>query len=118
MACLAAWTQTGDPVWAALARAGAWLNILNLIPVWVLDGGSAANALSREQRLLLVITALVLAVVLGEGLFYLVAAGAAYRLFSNDFPPQPSWMILGYFVTLMGLLGFVFWMTPHTARGI
>jgi len=112
MACLAAWTQTADPVWAALARAGAWLNIVNLVPVWVLDGGSAANALSREQRLILAVAALAMAVFLGEGLLYFVAAGAAYRLFTHDFPPQPSLMITGYFLAVLGLLGMVLWMTP------
>jgi len=112
MACLAVWTQTADPVWAALARAGAWLNIVNLVPVWVLDGGSAANALSREQRLILAVAALAMAVFLGEGLLYFVAAGAAYRLFTHDFPPQPSLMITGYFLAVLGLLGMVLWMTP------
>src|SRR3979490_2403854 len=31
--CAVLWWQTGNPLWAALARAGAWLNLLNLIPV-------------------------------------------------------------------------------------
>src|SRR5205807_6480876 len=39
VACAVLWLQTGNPLWAALARAGAVLNLLNLIPVWVLDGG-------------------------------------------------------------------------------
>jgi len=29
------WWQTGNPFWAALARSGAILNLLNLVPVWV-----------------------------------------------------------------------------------
>ena len=110
MACLAIWTQTNDPVWAALARASAWLNVLNLIPVWVLDGGSAANALSREQRIMLLVAALALGVFLGQGVFYLVAAGAAYRLFTKDFPAQPSWMITVYFLAVLALLGVVMWL--------
>jgi len=112
MACLGVWTQTNDPVWAALARASAWLNVLNLVPVWVLDGGSAANALSLEQRLVLAVVALSLAAFLGQGVFYFVAAGAVYRLFTNDFPSQPSLMITGYFLAVLGLLGLVLWMTP------
>src|SRR5262249_48327037 len=51
--CAAVWVHTGSDLWAALARAGAWLNVLNLIPVWVLDGGQAANALGRPQRTML-----------------------------------------------------------------
>src|SRR6202050_2211738 len=37
LACAALWWQTHDPLWASLARSGAILNVLNLIPVWVLD---------------------------------------------------------------------------------
>lgn len=37
--------------WAALARAGAWLNVLNLIPLWVLDGGQAMSALGKLERI-------------------------------------------------------------------
>jgi len=37
--CVLLWWKTGNGLWAALARAGAWLNVLNLIPVWLLDGG-------------------------------------------------------------------------------
>src|SRR5437763_9799064 len=43
--CAIIWRETGNQLWAALARASAWLNILNLMPVWVLDGGQAAAAL-------------------------------------------------------------------------
>jgi len=50
VACAAIWWQTGNPLWAALARAGAFLNLLNLIPIWMLDGGQAALALSKMER--------------------------------------------------------------------
>src|SRR5882757_11177917 len=38
-ACALAWWQTGDGFWVGLASLTAMLNLLNLIPVWVLDGG-------------------------------------------------------------------------------
>src|SRR5258708_24637412 len=41
---------------------------------------------------------LVLWLFAGEGLFFLVAAGVAYRLFTKDLPPQPSPAIAAYFV--------------------
>src|SRR5205814_6564697 len=44
--CATIFYQTGDRLWAALAFSGAGLNALNLIPVWMLDGGQAAFALS------------------------------------------------------------------------
>jgi Zn-dependent protease len=49
--CTVIWWRTGNALWAALARSGAWLNALNLIPVWSLDGGQAAEALSKLERI-------------------------------------------------------------------
>ena len=46
-ACALVWWHTGNGIWAALARASAWLNVLNLIPVWVLDGGQAVAAIGQ-----------------------------------------------------------------------
>src|SRR5262249_44637075 len=41
---------------AAIARAGAWINLFNLLPVWQLDGGRGFRAMSRGQRWLVVLT--------------------------------------------------------------
>jgi Zn-dependent protease len=41
---------TGWTVWAAIARFGAWLNLLNLLPVWSLDGGRGFRSLTRGER--------------------------------------------------------------------
>ncbi len=41
---------SGEPVWAAVARTGAWINLLNLMPIWQLDGGRAFHAFSRPHR--------------------------------------------------------------------
>jgi len=74
-ACLAIWWETGDPLWAGLTRAGAWLNLMNLIPVWVLDGGQATNALDRNGRWSLLAAAVLCALVFQESVFLFVAAG-------------------------------------------
>src|ERR1700691_218557 len=42
--CALIWVKTGDALWAGLASLSALLNVLNLIPVWVLDGGQAIAA--------------------------------------------------------------------------
>jgi Zn-dependent protease/uncharacterized Zn finger protein (UPF0148 family) len=110
--CLLIWRGSGDPLWAALATASCWLNILNLIPVWVLDGGQAAAALSKTERIILLTAALSLWLFLDQKLFFLVAAGAVYRLFTKDMPPQPSRSILIYFLIVLAMLGFVMWLTP------
>jgi Zn-dependent protease len=110
--CVAIWWKTGDPMWAALARVGAWLNVLNLIPVWVLDGGTAAIALGRVERLMLLAASLALGLILHEPVFYFLAAGALYRLFTRDLPAQPSQMITAYYLTLLVFLGIVLRLVP------
>src|SRR5271167_4023551 len=55
--CFLLYAQTGAPIWAALARTGAVLNLLNLIPIWVLDGGQAVRVLGAVERAALLATA-------------------------------------------------------------
>ena len=50
--CALLWMQTGDAFWIGLAALSAMLNVLNLIPIWVLDGSQAIIALKhRTHRL-------------------------------------------------------------------
>lgn len=56
-ACLASfaiWKATDLPIWAALAKLGAIVNLFNLIPLGSLDGGRVFRALDRQQRWLAV----------------------------------------------------------------
>ncbi len=112
LACLGLWWKTGEGFWAALARTGAWLNVLNLIPVWVLDGGQAAVALTRTERALILVGAVSLWWGLGESVFILVALGAGYRLFTKDAAVEPNYGITAYYLALMGVLGLVMWAVP------
>jgi len=50
LVAVAAYLGTHAPAWAAIARAGAWINLFNLLPIAPLDGGRAFHALSRPQR--------------------------------------------------------------------
>lgn len=45
---------TGAPIWLAIAKVGAWINLFNLLPFASLDGGRAFHAFSRPQRWLAV----------------------------------------------------------------
>src|ERR1700690_263461 len=51
--CALLWKQTGETFWIGLASLSALLNVLNLIPIWVLDGGQAIAALDKTERLML-----------------------------------------------------------------
>ncbi len=118
LACAALWWQTGNPLWAALARAGAFLNLLNLIPVWMLDGGQAVLALSKTERIILLTASLALWLLLGENLFFLVAAGAAYQaFFAKNLPEQSSRATLIYFVAVLAALGVILHLNPGQGFG-
>ena len=81
---------TGAPIWFAIARTGAWINLFNLIPIWQLDGGRGFRALTRKQRGIALVIVLFMWAVTEETMLVLIALGAAYRLFSKDYPEQPD----------------------------
>lgn len=119
LGCAVVWAQTHDPLWAALARSGAWLNLLNLIPIWMLDGGHAALALSKTERILLLTASLALWLFLGENLFFLVALGAAYQVFfAGQLPPRPSRATIVYFVSVLTALGLIMRLMPGRGFGV
>ncbi len=115
--CMALYVATQRPVFAALAHTGAWLNLLNLIPVWVLDGGQATNALSRLQRALLLATCIVFFLMTQQKAFLLVAAGMTYRLFTRDTPAEPSTRTAVLFTILLFALGALLKIVPLTQPG-
>jgi Zn-dependent protease len=121
--CTALYLQTHYLLWAALARAGAALNVLNLIPIWVLDGAQAANALGLSARLALLAASVGLWWWSGEGLFLLVAAGVLWRLFtlmrksSHDRPEEEGWDTLIYYIAVMGALALTLRMIPGHGLG-
>lgn len=124
-ACALVWWQMGgnqgilrhsNSLWAALAGTGAWLNALNLIPIFILDGGQAIQALNRTGRGALVVIAAAIAYMTGELTFYLVAAGALYRVFTamrqNDEPQQSSMKILFFYTALLVALAALMYALP------
>jgi Zn-dependent protease len=118
LACAVLWWQTGSPLWAALARVGAALNLLNLIPVWVLDGGQAVLALSKMERIVLLTACLALWLLLGQGLFFLVALGAGYQVFfAGQLPARPSHAITVYYLAVLTALGIVIRLLPGQGLG-
>ena len=111
--CVLLWKKSGDGLWIALASVSALLNVLNLIPIWVLDGGQTIAALNRNERILLAATAVLLAAGFGQPVFLLVAAGAAYRVFTKDIPVAPNQAVTAYYVLLLAALGFLMALAPQ-----
>jgi Zn-dependent protease len=119
VACALIWWQTGNPLWAGLARVGAILNLLNLIPVWVLDGGQAVLALSKTERIALLIVCVALALALGQNMFFLVALGFGYQaFFAGGFPAHPSRATTTYFIAVLIALGVIIRLMPGHGLGM
>ena len=101
VACYLVYQLTGAPLWAALARSGAFINLFNLLPVWQLDGSRGFAALARGQRWWIT------AVLVGawawssEGLLVLLALVAAVRALGRDAPAKPDQRTLIEFVALV-----------------
>ncbi len=116
--CAAIWWQTKNPVWASLARVGAILNLLNLIPLWILDGGQAVLALSKVERIGLLAAAIALGVVLKQQMFILVALGVAYQaFFAKNLPAQSSRSTTVYYVAVLAALGVLIRLMPGQGLG-
>jgi Zn-dependent protease len=106
-AAVAAWlafAATGNPYWAALARAGAWLNLFNLLPVWPLDGGSGFSALTSGQRWVVTAAFGALYFVTGDGLLAILAVVGAVRAVEGG-AARPDTGVLVQFVGLVLTLG-------------
>ncbi|MBS1840635.1 MAG: site-2 protease family protein [Acidobacteria bacterium] len=106
------WRETGNDLWGALARAGALLNLLNLIPVWVLDGAGASEAMNKTDRCVILGFCVALAILFWEGSYLLVAGGVGYQLTKKEFPAVPGRATLAYFAVVLVLLGAVLRFVP------
>jgi Zn-dependent protease len=113
--CALIWVKTGDALWIGLASLSAMLNVLNLIPIWVLDGSQAIIALNRNERIVLSAAAVLMAAYFSQPLFLLVAAGAAYRLFTKDIPQAPSHAATAYYLIVLTALGYLIALAPLPA---
>jgi Zn-dependent protease len=88
--CGLMWWQTGQDFWEALARTSAWFNVLNLVPVFFLDGGHAAQALNKLEKAMLMGVSVGLFYATTEGVFIFVALGAAWQLVRSFFAAHPA----------------------------
>jgi Zn-dependent protease len=100
-AAYAIFLASDAPLFAAIARAGAWINLFNLLPVWQLDGGRGFSALSRGQRFVLLAVVAAAGFATGEGLLLLIGLVAAARAFGGTAPAKPDGGVLAQFAILV-----------------
>ena len=112
--CGLIWLQTQDRLWIALASFSAFINLMNLIPVWRLDGAQAIAAVTRTGRICIALASLLCAAYLSQPLVLLVAGGAAYRAFAKEIPPEPSpgYGVTAYFIVLVAILTYLSTLAP------
>lgn len=91
---------TDVPLWAALARAGAWINLFNLLPLWPLDGGRGFQSLTRLQRWLAVACLAAAYAWTNDGMLLLLClVGMAQAV--RPAPSEPDRLGLAYYIFLV-----------------
>ena len=84
----------------------------------MLDGGQAALALGKTERIVLLTACLALWLVLGENMFFLVALGFGYQVFfAGHLPARPSRATTVYFLAVLTALGVMIRMMPSQGTG-
>jgi len=112
IAAFAVHLVTGWQSWAAIARVGAWINLLNLVPIWQLDGGRGFAALTRSHRWIVVLVATVAWFLSGEGMLILLLIAAVVQTLGGKAPTDEAPRTLVEYVLLLCVLS---WMTTISA---
>ena len=104
--CGLLWLRTQERLWLALAGFSAFVNLMNLIPVWRLDGGQAITAIDRNGRIAIAVASVLLAAYFSQPLVLLVAGGAMFRAFGNEPSKEASrgYGLASYFILLVAAL--------------
>ncbi len=110
LAALGGFGLTHQPIWAAIATTGAWINLFNLLPIWQLDGGRAFRALGRLERWLAVAAIGVAYLLSREKLLLLLGIAAGWRALQKpDHGPgdRPVLLLYAVLVVVLALLTMV-----------
>ncbi len=147
VACMLVWKATGNPFWWGLARTSAWFNALNLIPLFILDGGRAILSMNAMQRAMLLAVSVGLWYASSDWVFLGVAAGTGWQLLqalmaarqpSREFalnpaegggfqrspaqtderPGEGNLLIATYFIALLTALGLLLYILPGHGDGL
>lgn len=106
LAALGIYLATNAPIWAAIARFGAWVNLFNLLPIWQLDGGRGFRALTRRQRWYAVAVLGGVWFLTAEPLLFLLGIVAAANALSQG-PDEGDNPMLGLYAALALLLALL-----------
>ena len=104
-----AYSATHQMIWLAVAQFAGWLNLINLVPVGIFDGGSAMTALGKQQRLMILMVCVAMALIVHEWAFLFVAAGTVYRIWKRDFSPEPRQAIAAFYIAIAVANGLLSW---------
>ena len=107
VAAALAWVATGNPIWAAIAHLGAWLNLFNLLPVWQLDGARGLAPLTRTQRATVACAMLVMFLVVHDRLLVVLGAVTLFRAWRNDPEARGNYRVLALFCGLVVTLSLL-----------
>jgi Zn-dependent protease len=107
---------TAEPIFAAIAHTGAWINLFNLLPVWQLDGGRGFSAMSRNHRLLAAGATLAAFAVTRDGMLLLVGLVGLGMAFVKK-SSQPDARIAAYYVAILWALAAVSALSHSAALG-
>jgi Zn-dependent protease len=91
-----------------VARAGAFINLFNLLPVWQLDGGRGLRSLAKLQIFFLAALTGGLWYFTKEGLLILIGLLMVFRAFTKrDEPTEVDWIGFMQFAGLLVALSLL-----------
>lgn len=100
-ACVGIGLGLDIPIWTAIGKWSALINLFNLLPVFSLDGARGFSALTRHQRLWATGSVAAMWFFTGEGLLLLLLAVCGYAAFRRDQPEEGDRVAL---ITYAGLV--------------
>jgi Zn-dependent protease len=104
LACAGVYALSDRPIWAAIAKLGAIINLFNLLPFWQLDGARAFRSLNQSQRWLAVAATATAWAVTDQGLLVLLIAVGAWYAISGKPSDKPDAPIVAQYAILVMIL--------------
>ncbi len=110
------WYATDQPIFAAIAGVGAWINLFNLLPIGTLDGGRGFHALSRLQKFLAAAAVATAFYVTSDGLLLLLGLVCIGRAIGDKSDEKGNWKAAITYVVLVLVLSAL--STVRTQAGV